>query len=139
MSGNNMTDIATKVPTEVGDLSDCALPQNVIKQYGERLVTSINAYIEKESLQQYVENRPKKKQKTEPIVLDGPDDDDEFGDGGIDFTQVPMPVKSAASGRDPLSHKSEKPNPYNQKKLAASKKPAAKAGSKLKSKKSSYF
>ena len=63
MGNQKMANVATLVPTTLDELADCELPQNVQKQYGERLIKNINAYIEQESLQKYVENRPNKKQK----------------------------------------------------------------------------
>mmetsp|Transcript_9010 Transcript_9010/g.21950 ORF Transcript_9010/g.21950 Transcript_9010/m.21950 type:complete len:1376 (+) Transcript_9010:166-4293(+) len=147
MSNDKMTKIATLVPMTIEELSECELPQNVQKQYGERLVTSINAYIESEHLQQYVENRPKKKQKTtieesnapesKPVLIDIPDsDEDEFDDDGIDYSTIQIPGQKQKRSNPPAQRK-EKPNPYNQK--PATKPVAARTGSKLKSRKSSYF
>ena len=65
MGNAKMADVANNVPTSMGELSDCNLPQNTIKQYGERLVKNISAYISQQSLEKHIENRPKKKQKTE--------------------------------------------------------------------------
>ena len=157
MNGNQMNTLAMQVPTSIEELSDCALPQNVIKLYGGRIVRTVTAYIATENLQQHVDSRPKKKkQKLEgagdakaggQVVIDVPDDSDgEFGGDDDDFLAVELPGQSGGGGRDPLSQKAEQGNPYNQKKPAAAKKsgakkPAAKkAGSKLKSKnRSSYF
>ena len=58
-----MKNVATQAPTTIDELCECELPQNAIKQYGERLITSINAFIKNEKLEQYIDNRPKKKQK----------------------------------------------------------------------------
>lgn len=161
MSNAQMTNVAKQVPTTIEELSDCELPQNVIKQYGERLVKNINAYIEQGKLQRYIENRPKKKQKTtnvesnsdnQAILLDQSkqkttnvarviqvdQSDDEFADDGIDWeSAVKMPVtqpnNAVSSAAPAVARPSEKNNPYIQK-LAT--KPV---GSKLKSKRSSYF
>jgi ribonuclease D len=65
MGNQKMANVATLVPTTLDELADCELPQNVQKQYGERLIKNINAYIEQENLQHCVENRPKKKWKTD--------------------------------------------------------------------------
>ena len=135
-----MTNVAIQVPTTLEELSDCELPQNVQKQYGERLVKNINAYIEKEKLQQYIENRPKKKQKTavveesKPILIDVPDSEDEFDDG-IDYSAIQIPAQKR-NEPNPPAQKSKPPNPYSQDPAA---KYAPRTGSKLKSKKSSYF
>ena len=149
MSNVKMANVASECPTTMEELADCELPQNVVKQYGERLLKSINSFIEQTKLQKYIENRPKKKQKTavsqesnketKPILIDVPDesDEDEFADDQIDFSAIPMPATSA----NPHSS-SDKPNPYEQKKPASKPdaKPAARKGSKLKkTKRSSYF
>jgi len=160
MSSQNMTKVAIQVPTTMEELADCDLPQNVQKQYGERLVKNINAYIEKENLQEYVANRPKKKQRTAPVVdrsksesskpilIDVPDDSgDEFDefDDGIDYSTIQIPAsQTQQQSNEPnyspaaQSLKQQKPNPYTQE-SAGGKKYALKTGSKLKSKKSSYF
>ena len=135
MGNQKMANVATLVPTTLDELADCELPQNVQKQYGERLIKNINAYIEQESLQKYVENRPKKKQKaavemsnleSKPILIDVPDsdNDDEFEDG-IDYAAIEIPVPA-----QPVEKQS---NPYNQKKTTNM------AESKSKLTKSSYF
>ena len=135
MGNQKMANVATLVPTTLDELADCELPQNVQKQYGERLIKNINAYIEQEHLQKYVENRPKKKLKaavemsnleSKPILIDVPDsdNDDEFEDG-IDYAAIEIPV--------PAQLVEKQPNPYNQKKTAHM------AESMSKPKKSSYF
>ena len=68
LSGQMITDIATKVPTTRNELLGCGIPENVRKQYGERLVASINAFVEAERLGRCTENRPKKK----PRAMDVP-------------------------------------------------------------------
>ena len=131
MGNQKMANVATLVPTTLDELADCELPQNVQKQYGERLIKNINAYIEQEKLQKYVENRPSKKQKaavdmnitgSKPILIDVPDsdNDDEFEDG-IDISAIEIPELGS------------QPNPYSQTK------PAKMAESMPKAKKSSYF
>jgi hypothetical protein len=117
MGNQKMANVATQVPTTLDELADCELPQNVQKQYGERLIKNINAYIEQENLQEYVENRPKKKQKaafetsnpeSKPILIDVPDsdNDDEF-ENGIDYAAIELP---------PAQPVEKQPNPYNQRK-----------------------
>ena len=155
MGNEKMGDVANNAPTSMGELSDCNLPQNIIKQYGERLVKNISTYVSQQSLEKYIENRPKKKQKTEvdskpgsnqPIVIDVPDSDNEFDDD-IDFSAVPDPSSQKQgdqSKKVPAQKTAAKQsNPYDQKPAAKAPKPtaksAAKAGSKLKSKKSHYF
>ena len=154
MSNVKMANVASECPTTMEELADCELPQNVVKQYGERLLKSINSFIEQSKLQKYIENRPKKKQKTavaqesnkdtKPILIDVPEDsdEDEFADDQIDFSAVPMPTTSASEKQANSNTSSDKPNPYEQKKSASKPdaKPAARVGSKLKkTKRSSYF
>ncbi len=145
MSNENMSHLAREVPTTMDELAACEIPQNVQKQYGERLLKVITAFVEQEKLQKYIDARPKKKQKVvaktannnkggNQIVIDVPDD--EFADG-IDYSQVQIPLSQP--NPPPAQQKS---NPYAAKKSAAkpaAKKPKAKPGAKLKSKKSSYF
>ena len=98
-----MQAIATQVPTTIEELADCGLPENVQKQYGERLVKCILSYIEMEKLEKYIQNRPKKKQKTEassshspleqskPVLIDVPDDSADEFDDGIDYSAIEIP------------------------------------------------
>ena len=100
MGNDKMRSVAQAVPTTEEELSDCGVPMEIQKQYGERLLKSINSFIEQNSLQQYIENRPKKKkQKTDvadesnnesnkPILIDVPDDVDEFDDVTLLFTDM---------------------------------------------------
>ena len=99
MRSATLTNIAIQVPTTIKDLADCKLPENVLRQHGERLIKNINAYIDKENLQPYIENRPKEKQKTaankeskqlessKPILIDVPDSNGKFDDG-IDYSAI---------------------------------------------------
>jgi len=87
------------------------LPENFQKEYGDRLLKNINAYIESEKLQScIVENRRTKKRKRDDVIVV-----DEFDDG-IDYAAIELPV----------TQNSGEPS-------------ASSSGSKLKSKKSSYF
>lgn len=102
MSGATLLAVASQVPTTVDELYFISgLGENVIKEYGERLIKNINAFVEFESLQEFLDKRPKKRPKTEAapakkcaarkaddvIVVD---DDDEF-EAGIDFSKIPFP------------------------------------------------
>lgn len=143
MGNQKMTNVATLVPVTIEELSDCELPQNVQKQYGERLIKSINAFIDQEKLHQYIENRPKKKHKSvaednkmesKPILIDVPDSDEDEFDDGIDYSAIQIPTHELDK-QNPYTQPPERSNPY-------AKKPAkstGKTGSKLKSRKSSYF
>ena len=155
MSAGKISSVATQVPTTLDELADCDLPQNVRKQYGEQLVKNINAYITQESLQQYIEDRPKKKktrtaaaaavEESKPVLIDVPDSDDEFGDDGIDYSAIQIPAaprqpnSNARPGAVAAAAPKSKPNPYSKFAHKGSPKPTPRTGSKLKSKKSSYF
>ncbi|KAL7532408.1 hypothetical protein ACHAXR_004611 [Thalassiosira sp. AJA248-18] len=145
LSNPKIANVATQVPTTIEELSKCEIPQMFQKQYGERLVKNINSYIEQEKLQQYVENRPKKKQKTavdeskpesNPILIDSDNEFDEFDDG-VDYSAIEIPASQKLDESSRPAQNSGKPNPYNQK--SAAKKTTAKVGSKLKTKRSSSY
>jgi geranylgeranyl diphosphate synthase type 3 len=75
MSAQQMRAVANHVPTTLDELADCMLAHNIQMkmQYGERLIQNINAYIEQEMLQQYVQNRaqqPKRKKKQKIIKME---------------------------------------------------------------------
>jgi hypothetical protein len=100
MNHQQLKTIAANLPTTMDELATCELPENVVKTYGERLLRNVNAYIESNNLQSYLENRPKKKPCPVPAaaaakapdvinVLD--DSGDEFGDDGIDYSAIPLP------------------------------------------------
>lgn len=61
LNHQNMAIISSKVPTTVEELASCDISENIIRQYGERLVKSINTFIEEENLEKYIENRPPQK------------------------------------------------------------------------------
>jgi hypothetical protein len=64
MSTNAMSAIAEKVPLTIDELTELGvLGENVVKEYGERLIKNINAFIEQNVLQVYVENRDSKNEK----------------------------------------------------------------------------
>ena len=58
-----MKEIASKVPTTSDELAECMVPEHFQKEYGERLLKNINAYIESENLREIIEKQPRKKQK----------------------------------------------------------------------------
>ena len=150
LSNPKMMNIANEVPTTMEELADCELPQNVIKQYGERLIKNVNAFIEQENLQRYIDVRPKKKQKPNVVedskpsagskpIINVLDSEDEFGNNDDEIAEFTQQSQQPPKGR---------PNPYaNIKKPVAKSgdKPKAKTGSKLKKnvkktkRSSSYF
>jgi len=57
--------ICDEVPTTVAELHGLGvLGENVVNEYGERLVKNINAFIVTENLQKYIDKRPLKRPKT---------------------------------------------------------------------------
>ena len=63
LNSNQAKEIATKVPTNKEELAECMVPENFQKEYGDRLLKNINAYIQMENLQQCIEDRQVKKRK----------------------------------------------------------------------------
>lgn len=87
------------------------LGENVVNEYGERLVKNINAFIATEGLQQYIDKRPPKRIKPSDIKDKRPDDSaattcnaatasmpfnvvDDFDEfvTGIDFGAISLPT-----------------------------------------------
>lgn len=100
MSDTAILTAGSQAPMTLEELHDIGgLGENVIKEYGERLVKVVKNFVEMENLQEYIANRPKKRPRTEtptgkvtsnpsqPIDVCG---DDEF-DVGIDFSMIPIP------------------------------------------------
>lgn len=152
LSTSQMKNVAGNVPTTLEELAECDIPQEVQRQYGERIIRSINAFVESQNLKKYLENRPKKKQKTDAVELrpavksdfidiSHDDDADEFGGDDIDFAAVQMPPaqKAGSTNNNSKAAPGKKPNPYHSKPIF-SQEIATKPKGKLKSKKqSSYF
>lgn len=65
MSSQEMSIVANQAPTSLDELADCDCfcTQIVQMQYGERLIKNINAYIEQEKLQQYIQDRQQQQKK----------------------------------------------------------------------------
>jgi ribonuclease D len=111
MTGKAMSMVASQAPTTLDDLNAVGvLGENVVKEYGERLVKNIKAFVELENLQKFIDRRPPKRPRTdestelhlvaakktakskappESAVIDV-DDEDEF-DVGIDFNAIEIP------------------------------------------------
>jgi len=114
MSSRALNTISTQVPTSLEELSELGiLGENVVKEYGERLIKNINAFVENQHLQKYIDKhrasvakakkRPRvaasaaspKKTSNDPIVVDMTTDD-EF-DNGIDFSAIELPPTAPAA------------------------------------------
>jgi ribonuclease D len=54
LNGEQTKEIAIKVPTNLEELAECKVPENFVEEYGDRLLKSINAYIESENLQGFI-------------------------------------------------------------------------------------
>jgi superfamily II DNA helicase RecQ len=97
MSNDAMKSLAAGVPTTIEELKELGiLGENIIKEYGEKIVKIVGKFIESNSLQSYIKDRrPSKRPKTDSSR--GEDvDDDEF-DTDIDFTLVPDGLTEVAS------------------------------------------
>ena len=63
LNSNQAKEIAIKVPTNKEELAECMLSDNFQKEYGDRLLKHINAYIQLNDLQKCIEDRQAKKRK----------------------------------------------------------------------------
>ena len=100
MSNSAMKSIAEQVPMTIEDLTGTvALGENIIKEYGERIVKVVRNFVASNDLESYLSRRPAKRAKiAEPKNLppleknriqiqDDDDSEDEF-DTGIDFSAI---------------------------------------------------
>jgi len=111
MNQHAMVTIASQVPLSIDELNDLAvIGENVVKEYGDRLIKNINAFVEQNQLEKYISGKSRKRQKGEEpkstsatpkqssfSVSKSPSQtnvdtsfDDEF-DVGIDFSQIDIP------------------------------------------------
>jgi ribonuclease D len=121
MTGKAMSTVAAQAPTNLEDLNEVGvLGENVVKEYGERLVKNIKAFVELENLQKYIDRRPTKRLKRDesselhsattkrPAASKPPparavidvDDDEEF-DVGIDFNAIEIPSTKGSTKKSP--------------------------------------
>ena len=64
MSNSAMTQLAAQVPTSMEELSDLGiLGENVVNDYGERLVRNISSFVQQNNLEKYLERRAAKRPK----------------------------------------------------------------------------
>jgi len=75
MNGATISELASYAPVSIEELSDLAnLGENILKEYGERIVKNIKSYVQQENLQSYVDKarastRKRKIEKTEEKSL----------------------------------------------------------------------
>ena len=109
MSNDSMKLIAARVPMSMEALKAVGvLGENVIKDYGERIVAVVSSFIEQKDLGDYVlQHRPNKRAKVVEVVdmLDDEDDDEDEFATDIDFGSIPLPDAKPAA-------KSKKASPY---------------------------
>ncbi|KAL7568679.1 hypothetical protein ACA910_021677 [Epithemia clementina (nom. ined.)] len=99
LSNDAMKSIASQTPTTIEDLKAIgSLGENIVKEYGERIVRVVKTFVESHGLQEYL-NRPAKRAKTgishlkisnPNVKVDKEDDPDEY-DAGIDFEVIEIP------------------------------------------------
>jgi superfamily II DNA helicase RecQ len=102
MSNDAMKALAAGVPMTIEELKELGiLGENIIKEYGEKIVKIVGNFIESNSLHAYIKDRrPSKSPKTDSteFVVDD-DEDDEFATD-IDFSLVPDgKPKASANGK----------------------------------------
>jgi bloom syndrome protein len=97
MSNAAMKSIAEQVPTTIEELKGIGgLGENIVKEYGDRVVKVVNTFVSNNDLESYLTKRPAKRTKTGngpdhksaaahlPVALE---DEDEF-DTGIDYSAI---------------------------------------------------
>lgn len=114
MNNAAMTTIAAQVPTSMEELSDLRiLGENVINDYGERLVRNISSFVQQEKLEKYLERRAAKRPKvgggtsaaaassstagTAGKATKGVGKENKDFDAGIDFSAIDLPTGNAGA------------------------------------------
>ena len=110
MSNTAMGTIASQVPLSVEELNDLSvLGENVVKEYGDRLIKNINSFVTQNNLQKYTSNKrckvdtgeEQKAPQSSSLAISNSaatknntsmitDSDDDF-DMGIDFSSIEIP------------------------------------------------
>jgi len=104
MSNSAMSTLASQVPIDIEELATLGiLGENVVQEYGERLVKSINSFVQQNGLQEYVIKHTAKRSKTihengashsfrksSSGIEIAPTDEDEY-DCGVDFSAIELP------------------------------------------------
>lgn len=115
LSNNTMKAIASRRPQTVEELKEVGgLGENIIKEYGERIVKIVVSYINQNGLQDSTRKRAAKRRKVQPDAgntshlpaasnpltskgVEISDQDDEF-DAGIDYSAIELPGIGSATG-----------------------------------------
>jgi bloom syndrome protein len=92
LSNEAMKNIANNVPMTIDELQSVgSLGENIVNEYGERLVRVVQTFIDTKGLGEYVARRPKKRAKSSGKSVASKainmDEADEFDDG-IDFASI---------------------------------------------------
>lgn len=115
MSNSAMTQLAAQVPTSMEELSDLGiLGENVVNDYGERLVRNISSFVQQNNLEKYLERRAAKRPKvvaggtaaaaagtiatstsSSGMASKGIGKENKDFDAGIDFAAIDLPTGNA--------------------------------------------
>lgn len=112
LSHHAMKSIASHVPMSVDELSALGvLGENIVKEYGPRLIKALTAFVSKNNFEDLISSRPTKRLKidstTDPNAASR-DGEDEF-DAGIDFAAIDL---TSTSGSSKPAVKTVRKSPY---------------------------
>ena len=107
LSNDAMKSIAAQTPTTIEELKAIgSLGENIVKEYGERLVRVVKTFVESKGLQDYL-RRPAKRartcdpvsKRTKPILrIDKAEDPDDEFETDIDFGVIEIPDSAQSVG-----------------------------------------
>ena len=63
-----------------------------MKQYGERIIKLVTAFVSQNGLEGYIRQRPAKRAKTSPTILNVDDESEDEFDVGIDLSSVDVDI-----------------------------------------------
>jgi bloom syndrome protein len=108
LSNESMKTIAAQAPMSIDELNALGVVgENIIKEYGERIVRAVQSFVTQQGLEEYINRRPTKRAK---VVSEESNDlvDDEFDDARIDFASIQLPEPTVIDA----AKKSKKASPY---------------------------
>ena len=125
ISNAALKSLATQVPLNIDELKGIGvLGENVIKEYGERLVKIINAYVAQNKLESYVSHRscirfgvdsaakpPATKKKRSATAIVHGEEEDMYGTD-IDFSAVVLPSEDLPKSEAKKQKKADAKSPY---------------------------